>query len=180
MNSAVQILTTVLAFIFLSAASYAQSVDPKLLPNFQKVNDNLFRGAEPKEGGISQLKALGIRTVIDMGNGTEDSVNERRWVEASGMKYVNIHLHNWLKSKPEDVDEILKEVEAKENFPVFLHCKRGSDRTGTVVAIYRMRNDAWLPKQALDEAKTYGMGWWQFWMKDFVNDYYRDRIEKKK
>jgi hypothetical protein len=43
-----------------------------------------------------------------------------------------------------------------------------------------MKNDGWLPKQALDEAKTYGMGWWQIWMKDFVNDYYRDRIEKKK
>jgi protein tyrosine/serine phosphatase len=92
---------------------------------------------------------------------------------------VNIHLHNWLKSKASDIDAILNEVEEKENQPVFLHCKRGSDRTGTVVAIYRMKNDGWTPKQAMDEAKSFGFGWWQFWMKDFVNDYYRDRIKKQ-
>ena len=160
--------------------THGQPADPNALPNFEKVNDNLYRGAEPKERGIAELKKLGVRTVIDMGNGTEDSVNERRWVEGAGMKYVNIHLHNWLKSKPEDIDAILKEVESRENFPVFLHCKRGSDRTGTVVAIYRMKNDGWLPKQAMEEAKKFGFGWWQFWMKDFVNDYYRDRLAKKK
>lgn len=180
MNSAVHKFTAVLAFVCLAVASHAQSVDSKLLPNFQKVNENLFRGAEPKKEGIAELKALGIKTVIDIGNGTEDSVKERGWVESQGMKYVNIHLQNWLKSKPEDIEAILKEVEAASNQPVFLHCKRGSDRTGTVIAIYRMKNEGWLPKQAMDEAKKFGFGWWQFWMKDFVNDYYRDRIVKKK
>lgn len=179
MNSAVPKFVAIVTFLVLTFCVPAQSVDPKLLPNFAKVNDNLFRGAEPKQAGIDQLKKLGIKTVVDMGNGVEDSKNERSWVESRGMKYVNIHLHNWLKSKPEDIDAILKEVESSTNFPVFLHCKRGSDRSGTVVAIYRMRNDGWLPKQALDEAKTYGMGWWQWWMKDFVNDYYRDHIASR-
>jgi tyrosine-protein phosphatase SIW14 len=156
-----------------------QTVDSRSLPNFHKVNEKLYRGAEPTKEGIDELKKLGIKTVIDMGNGVEDSREERGWVEAAGMKYVNIHLHNWLKSDPDDIDAILKEVEASGNHPVFLHCKRGKDRTGTVMAIYRMKNDGWLPKQALDEAKKYGLGWHQFWMKDFVNDYYRDRIQKK-
>jgi tyrosine-protein phosphatase SIW14 len=161
-------------------AEYGQSaIDARYLPNFQKVNDKLYRGAEPKKEGIADLKKLGIKTVIDMGNGVEDSRDERAWVEGAGMKYVNVHLHNWMKSKPEDVDKILKEVEAAENQPVFLHCKRGSDRTGTVVAIYRMKNDGWTPQQAIDEAKKFGFGWWQFWMKDFVGDYYRDRIRKQ-
>ena len=166
------------SFLFLLLAINGQPADSKNLPNFAKVNDKLYRGAEPKKEGIPELKAMGIKTVIDMGHGVEDSKDERLWVEAGGMKYVNIHLHNWMKSKPEDIDAIIKEVEAAGNQPVFLHCKRGSDRTGTVVAIYRMKNDGWLPKQALDEAKTYGMGWWQVWMKDFVNDYYRDRMAK--
>ena len=158
---------------------HGQTVDSKNLPNFAKVNDKLYRGGEPKKEGIAALSALGIKTVIDIGNGVEDSKEERAWVEGVGMKYVNIHLHNWLKSKDTDIDAILKEVESAENQPVFLHCKRGSDRTGTVVAVYRMQNNGWMPKQALDEAKKYGFGWWQFWMKDFVNDYYRDHIQTR-
>lgn len=179
MKYARSFLFFVLISVFGLAAYGQTAVDSKFLPNFQKVNDKLYRGAEPKKEGISDLKKLGIKTVIDMGNGVEDSKDERGWVEGAGMKYVNIHLRNWMKSKPEDIDAILKEVESAGNQPVFLHCKRGSDRTGTVVAIYRMKNDGWLPKQALDEAKTFGMGWWQIWMKDFVNDYYSDRIGKK-
>jgi protein tyrosine/serine phosphatase len=171
------VLLIFLVFGFASRAEPAP--DSKSLPNFQKVNENLYRGAEPKEAGIAELKRLGIKTVIDMGNGIEDSKDERGRVEGAGMKYVNVHLHNWMKSKSEDVDKILKEVEAVENQPVFLHCKRGSDRTGTVVAIYRMKNDDWTPRQAMDEAKKFGFGWRQYWMKDFINNYYRDRIRKQ-
>ena len=167
------------SLLLIGFTAFGQTVDSHNLPNFAKVNDRLYRGAEPKKEAISELKALGIKTVIDIGNGVEDSKDERAWVEGAGMKYVNIHLHNWLKSKASDIDAILKEVESAENQPVFLHCKRGKDRTGTVVAVYRMKNDGWVPKQALDEAKKYGFGWWQFWMKDFVNDYYRDHILKK-
>jgi protein tyrosine/serine phosphatase len=180
MKIVVALMVFSFALLFVLFETHGQPADSKSLPNFAKVNDKLYRGAEPKKEGIAELKALGIKTVIDMGHGIEDSKEERSWVESAGMKYINIHLHNWMKSKPEDIDAILKEVESAGNQPVFLHCKRGSDRTGSVVAIYRMKNDGWLPNQAIDEAKTYGMGWWQIWMKDFVNDYYRDRIAKQK
>jgi len=179
MNQAVISFLLSISLLLIGFSIHGQTVDSKSLPNFHKVNEKLYRGAEPKKEAIAELKALGIKTVVDMGNGVEDSKDERTWVEGAGMKYVNIHLHNWLKSKPEDIDAILNEVESADNQPVFLHCKRGKDRTGTVMAIYRMRNDGWQPKQALEEAEKYGMGFWQFWMKDFVNDYYRDRIVKK-
>ena len=180
MNRAVVSFLVSFSLFLIGFSIHGQPVDSKALPNFHKVNEKLYRGAEPKKEGIAELKALGIKTVIDMGHGEEDAKEERGWVEGAGMKYVNIHLHNWLKSRPEDIDAILKEVESPENQPVFLHCKRGKDRTGTVVAIYRLKNDGWQPKQALDEAEKYGMGFWQFWMKDVVNDYYRDRIQTKK
>ena len=179
MNQAVISFLLSFSLLLIGFSIHGQTVDSKSLPNFHKVNEKLYRGAEPKKEAIAELKALGIKTVVDMGNGVEGSKDERTWVEGAGMKYVNIHLHNWLKSKPEDIDAILNEVESADNQPVFLHCKRGKDRTGTVMAIYRMRNDGWQPKQALEEAENYGMGFWQFWMKDFVNDYYRDRIVKK-
>ncbi len=54
-----------------------------------------------------------------------------------------------------------------------------SDRTGTVIAVYRMTHDAWTGEQAADEAETFGIGWWQRGMRDFINDYYRDQVVKK-
>jgi protein tyrosine/serine phosphatase len=179
MNYAVCRFVFTSALLFLSLSISGQPVDRDSLPNFHKVNENLYRGGEPKESGIAELKKLGIRTVINIGHGPDDAARERRWVESHGMKYVSLYLREWFKSKASDIDFIIKEVEAKENYPVFLHCERGRDRTGTIIAIYRMRNDGWGPKQAIDEARKYGMGWWQFPMKDVVNDYYRDRIVKK-
>ncbi len=179
MNKSVFSFLVSCSFFLIGFSIHGQAVDPNNLPNFHKVTENLYRGAEPTKEGIAKLKNLGFKTVIDMGNGVEDSRNERSWVESAGMKYVNIHLHNWLKSKHGDIDAILREIESSGNYPVFLHCKRGRDRTGTVVAIYRMKHEGWLPAQAMAEAKKYGFGWHQFWMKDFVSDYYRDRIKEQ-
>jgi len=42
-------------------------------------------------------------------------------------------------------------------WPVFVHCRRGADRTGTAIACYRIMHDHWSKQQALAEAKTFGM-----------------------
>jgi len=55
--------------------------------------------------------------------------------------------------------------------PVFVHCKRGADRTGTVIALYRMVHDGWDSKRALSEAKSYGMSLFQHAMQHYVTDY---------
>ena len=49
-----------------------------------------------------------------------------------------------------------------------MHCKRGADRTGAVIACYRIEHDHWNAKKALDEAKHLGMSWDQFGLKKYV------------
>ncbi len=164
-------------FLIIAFANFSDAqnvVKNKNLPNLYKVNDNLYRGGQPTEFGISQLKALNIKTVIDLRGADERAEKEEKWVSNSGMKFINLPMRNWLEPKDAQIEEVLAEINNAENQPVFVHCKRGSDRTGTVVAVYRMTHDNWTAQQANDEAKGFGFGWWQVWMKDYINDYHRD------
>jgi protein tyrosine/serine phosphatase len=70
-------------------------------------------------------------------------------------------------------------ISANENQPVFVHCRRGSDRTGTIIAIYRIEHDGWTSEKATSEAKRYGLGLWQLGMKDYISDYYRRRTQER-
>ena len=146
----------------------------KDLPNLYKVNDRLYRGGQPTEAGIAELKRMGIKTLINLRDADDGERKEEGWATAAGIRFINVPESNWFKPKTENIDAILKQIDTPENQPVFIHCKRGSDRTGTVVAIYRITHDGWTGKQANDEAKKFGFGFWQVWMKDFINDYYRD------
>lgn len=143
------------------------------LPNFHKVHENFYRGGQPTEDGIEELAKQGIKTIINFRDTDAKVLREQKIAEANGMKFYNPHLSNWFKAKDSEIEKILEIVQNPENQPVFIHCKRGADRTGTVVAVYRMKYENWTAEQANKEAKEYGLGWWQVWMKDYINDYYK-------
>jgi protein tyrosine/serine phosphatase len=81
--------------------------------------------------------------------------------------------------KDEQVERALAIINDAANQPVFVHCKRGADRTGTLIAIYRIMHDGWTSEDALREAKHYGMSWMEFGMKDYVRDYSRDHASER-
>jgi tyrosine-protein phosphatase SIW14 len=146
----------------------------KDVPNLYKVNSNLYRGGQPTEAGLRQLKKLGIKTIIDLRDDDGRAKREENSAKAAGLRFINIPLSNIFGPKDEKILAILNEIARSENYPVFIHCKRGADRTGTVIAVYRISHDGWTGEKANAEAKKFGFGWWQFWMKDYINDYYRD------
>ena len=150
------------------------------LPNFHQVNENLFRGGEPSPEGIRQLAVLGIKTIISFRDQSEKVRREKRLAEENGLRFINLHLSNWFASKDEEIHAIIEIIRDPAHHPVFIHCKRGADRTGTVVAVYRMMFDGWTDKQANREAKLRGIGWWQVWMKDYIKDYYKRMIALRK
>ncbi|MGI8495732.1 MAG: fused DSP-PTPase phosphatase/NAD kinase-like protein [Pyrinomonadaceae bacterium] len=170
-------LVFVLSLIFIfTQGSSAQDANAskKDLPNFYLVNSNLYRGGQPKEAGIERLKKMGVKTIIDLRGADDDSKKEEIWAKNAGIKFITVNLQNWLRPKTSDIEQIINYINQPENQPVFVHCRRGADRTGTVIAVYRIRQDGWTARQATDEAKKFGFGWWQFWMKDYISDYYRD------
>jgi tyrosine-protein phosphatase SIW14 len=164
---------SVIIFIALLAANQT-SAQTKDMPNLFKINDNFYRGGQPTENGLAELKKLGIKTIINLRTTGKDVSEEESAAKKLGLDFINVPLNNWLKPKNSEVETVLKLINDPQNQPVFLHCKRGSDRTGTIVAAYRIKFQNWTGEQAVKEAKTFGFGWWQIWMKDYIEDYYRD------
>jgi len=159
----------------LSAVVLGQTFSPsKDLPNLSKVATGIYRGGQPTEAGITMLKSLGITTIINLRDNDDRAKTEEKLATAAGIKFINIPLSNFFSPHDEKIEAILRQMTAAENQPVFVHCKRGSDRTGVAVAVYRMSQEGWTAEQANAEAKKMGFGWWQIWMKDYIDDYYRD------
>ena len=160
-------LFRVLSAVCFAAALAAAQVQG--VPNFHKVNDGIYRGGQPSPDGFRSLASLGVRTVIDLRETGEHSQSqEATWVKADGMRYVSIPMGKLSAPHDADVARTLSILADRSAEPVFLHCRRGSDRTGTVVACYRILHDHWRNRQALDEARQYGMSRFELAMQHYI------------
>jgi tyrosine-protein phosphatase SIW14 len=167
-----------IAVILLSATAAAQDTTAYAeLPRFKQVNESLYRGAQPRDGGLNRLRDLGINTVINLRGSSARTRAQEVEARALGLNYYNVALPNWGRPEDERVRRILEIIAAPENGRVFVHCRTGVDRTGTIVAIYRMTHDGWSVNDALAEADRNGMRRTQFWMRDYAEDY-GDRMAK--
>ncbi len=169
----------VILFVFNQFGHAQAKISDKDLPNFSQVNAKFYRGAQPTETGVQELAKMGVKTIIDLRGEDKLSAKEAVWAKNAGIKFIPVNLSNWFKPKTADIENVIEQIDAAENQPVFVHCKRGADRTGTVVAVYRISHDNYTVKEATDEAKKFDFGWWQFWMKDYINDYYKDFLIRK-
>lgn len=167
-------LFLIIAVSFGNFAYGQKKIADEDLPNFSQINANLYRGGQPSEEGVKKLKQMGVKTIIYLRDADERARIEESWAQAAGIKFYNVPLSNWFGPKDAQVEKVLGLINAPENQPVFVHCKRGADRTGTVVAVYRITRDGWTAKQANEEAEKFDFGWWQIWMKDYIKDYFRD------
>ncbi len=138
--------------------------------NFGKVNEQLYRGAEPDTEGVGNLKKLGVVTIIDLRIGKEVRAGEATEAAAAGITYTNVPLKGLGRPGDKEIAQVLAVIEASSG-PVFVHCEHGCDRTGTVVACYRMKHDLWTNERAQKEADFYGMSKLERGMRSFVEGY---------
>jgi tyrosine-protein phosphatase SIW14 len=150
----------------------------KELPNFRKVQAHLYRGGQPASGGLKKLTELGIKTVVNLRGEDERSRAEEAEAKASGLRYYAIPMPGLSRPSDAQMKQVLAILDDQENWPVFIHCKRGSDRTGTVIACYRISKEGWAGERAINEARQYGMSWMEFGMRDYISDYARLSLDK--
>ena len=174
----------VCALLLCAATDYARAQEASLdqkqqseaLPRFGRVNERLYRGAQPRKEGFKQLAERGITTVINLRNDDERALVEELDAKAAGLRYFNVPFKRRGPPTESQVDQVLSLIADEENGVVFLHCAQGQDRTGMVIALYRITRDGWTDDQAIREAEDRGMKFWHFRMKRYISEYFRNRV----
>jgi tyrosine-protein phosphatase SIW14 len=138
--------------------------------NFGKVNDSLYRGAQPDAVGISNLKKLGIKTILNLRMTNEVWKSEEANAHANGLIYTNVPMNGVGRPTPEQVAKALALIETLPS-PVFVHCKYGCDRAGTIIACYRIQHYHWSSEAALQEARHYGISMFAWGMKKYIVEF---------
>lgn len=153
--------------LFVSAAA-AKETQPRLRPdtwatpvlstelgNWHKVDDLVYRSEQPDEEGMRELADFGIKRVLNLRNfhSDEDELKD------SG---ATLTLYR-VPMQAEDItdDEVIAALKAIKvsDSPILVHCWHGSDRTGTVIAMYRIICQGWTRQAALDELENGGYGY---------------------
>ena len=171
--NSLRIIAGALILLITAASAPSRLATDEPLPNFHKVNENLYRGAQPRSGGIRKLKELGVKTIINLRGADEGTRAEEAEAQGAGLNYFNVPLPGLSRPSDEQVEKVLKIINDSQNWPVFVHCNHGHDRTGTIIACYRISHDGWKLDEAIREAKRYGLSWIQVGMKDYIKDYAR-------
>jgi protein tyrosine/serine phosphatase len=137
------------------------------IERFNRVDDRLYRGAQPTEAGFKKLKELGIKTIVNLRMDADAiKTGEQKIVEGLGLKYVSIPVEdgNFFTRDRTIPDEAIraffKLIDAVDEGPIFVHCHRGADRTGALVAFYRIGRQGWQADKAAKEARDIGMRSW--------------------
>jgi len=126
---------------------------------FHKVDNDLYRGGRPTCNGLSKLQALGMRTFINLGgadgalHGCEDDARK------AGVRFISFHIslaQTVLTGVSDDRLRRLFALMQEAPKPIFLSCYLGRDRTGMIVALYRVRRRELSLQEATKEAVYYG------------------------
>jgi tyrosine-protein phosphatase SIW14 len=147
--------------------------------NFYKVDEHVYRGAQPTDEGFRYLAKIGVKTVIDLRGASEGRRNEESVVNAAGMKYINIPMTGLTPPSEAEITKILGMLEDGATGPIFVHCQRGADRTGAVIASYRIEHDGWDNARALKEAMANGMSFFQIPRQSFIRNFQPRNMEAK-
>jgi len=137
---------------------WATPIERPGLKNFHRVSKDLYRGAQPTEEGMWELKAMGIKTVVNLRSFHSD----RGMIGKTGLDYEHIPMKAW-HAEDEDVVRFLRIATDKDLTPVFVHCRYGSDRTGMMVALYRIAVQGWSKEDALREMTEGPFGFHEIW-----------------
>jgi len=133
-------------------ASWAQPVASTTLKNFYRLDADVYRSEQPTRQGFEEVRAKGIKSIVNLRANHSDA----GLVEGLGFYLVEIPMTAGGFSE-EDIVKALKAIQAAPK-PVLVHCQYGSDRTGVVLAMYRVAVQNWTKEDALAEMTGGGFG----------------------
>lgn len=137
------------------------------ISNFEAVTPGLWRGGEPDEKGLQNLAKSGVSTIIDLRMWNGATEKESKSASKLGLKYVRIPMTYWGPSK-ESVRQFFATIAGNKDGVTFVHCHQGADRTGTLVALYRVLVQKWEYPRVYKEMRAHHFKPWLFTLKEKI------------
>ena len=145
----------------------AASIAAPSISNFDIVSAGLWRGAAPSNLGMKKLAESGVKTIVDLRLTGQGAAEEASTAKKLGIKYIHLPL-GFMGPSLFKVAQFLNIVNEPNNQPVFVHCRYGADRTGALVAIFRVIHDHWSFNQAYSEMRKHHFKPWLASLKRMV------------
>lgn len=131
------------------------------IPKFFKVDDGVFRGAQPEdEIDYDFLKAHGVKSILNLRRTKAAIRTEGLEASKRGMGFLSVPMKSFFSPGNKAVNAALAFVTDPANQPVFVHCRKGKDRTGLVIGLYRVHVQGWDPHEAYKEMRSFGFNPW--------------------
>jgi protein tyrosine phosphatase (PTP) superfamily phosphohydrolase (DUF442 family) len=130
--------------------------------NLYRVTPTLYRSAQPTQEGFAALTSrLGVRTVISLRHFHPD----RPAANGLGLRLVSIPIDTWdIDQSRDKLVRALRAVRSEsKNGTVLVHCEHGADRTGLIIALYRVLYEGWSKEAAIKEMQDGGYGFHAIW-----------------
>jgi protein tyrosine phosphatase (PTP) superfamily phosphohydrolase (DUF442 family) len=140
----------------------------------QEVAPGIFRSAQPDPGELRAAQERGVRTVVVLRSSVP--AQERDAAARLGLELVHVPMDGSQMPSIEEVDRALAVLLDPAKRPVLVHCAHGEERTGAVIAAYRVVSEGWDPAAAEKEALDLGFGFDD--LRDFLVRY-RDHRQRR-
>ncbi len=135
-------------------ARWATPVVVRGVGNLHQVDANVYRSEQPDAAGLQAAsEQLRVRTVVNL----RAYHSDRALATQAGLRNIDFALVPW-DIGDEDVVAVLRVLHQREDGPFLLHCLYGADRTGVMIAMYRIVEQGWSREEALDEMLHGGYG----------------------
>ncbi len=134
-------------------------VEKTEIKNLYRVDQKLYRSAQPKPGDFEKIHAIGIHSILNL----QQFHNDQKEIGDLPIEEYRVPM-SVLAPKYEDLVKSVGYI-VQSDTPVLVHCKHGSDRTGTVVAAYRIAIQGWSKESAIKEMIEGGYGYHTTWIK---------------
>jgi len=130
--------------------TWAKKISSTSLKNLYQLNDSIYRCEQPDSNAFKELSKIGIKSLLDL---------KKNHTDSAIVSKAPVHIYNVGMDADDFTDkEIVNALKIIHTAPkpIVVHCQHGADRTGVVIAMYRICFQNWTKEQAIDEMKNGG------------------------
>lgn len=147
-------VTAVAAILILTSCAHVYTASKQETSQIVKVSEGIYRG--PRLDDLNELESLKIHTILNLEDNGEAIQKESKAAEQLGMVMINIPMNGISRPKPADLLRAVKIIEDQDSHPIYVHCLHGRDRTGFVIAAYKIIRHGWTLEKAYQETVDNG------------------------